>query len=334
MDVPAMTPTTAPWGAVPVRGGGPAAAPLATLRRRVARHPVAAYLVLAFVAAWGVMAPLLLSQRGLGALPLDPPAGAVAGVNALASYVGLLLPAILVAAAADGRAGVRALLRHCFRWRAGRRWYLLALLGLPAAVLVAALPLAGVAPLAALPGKWRLLAGVVVPGLLVPFVLINLPEEAGWTGFLQARLQRRHGALSASLLVAPAFALIHLPAYFVAGWISEDKVPLARFPEALLSLSVTAAFAVFFRVLIMWLYNGSGGSVPVVALFHSAFNLSAGPGLTPELVPGPDPAVLNLLPVAAVAAGAVVVAVATRGRLGRTGPPRPAALRGNRPRRG
>ena len=144
MDAPVVTPTTAPWGAVPGCGGVPAGAAArlaAPLRRRVARHPTASYLVLAFACAWGVMAPLLLSQRGLGALPLDPPAGAVAGVNALASYVGLLLPAILVAAAADGRAGVRALLRHCFRWRAGRRWYLLALLGLPAAVLVAALPL-------------------------------------------------------------------------------------------------------------------------------------------------------------------------------------------------
>jgi membrane protease YdiL (CAAX protease family) len=281
------------------------------------------------------MAPLLLSQRGLGVLPLDPPAAAVTAVNSLASYAGLLLPAVLVAAAAGGRAGVRDLRRRCLRWRTDVRWYLLALFGVPGAVLGAALALAGGAPLAALAGKWAPLAALLVPGVLVPFVLINLPEEAGWTGFLQARLQARHGPVAASLLVAPAFALIHLPAYFVAGWISEDKVPLARFPEALLSLGVTTVFAVFFRVLIMWSYNGSGGSVPVVALFHSAFNLSAGPRLTPELVPGPDPTVLNLLPVAAVAVGAVVVAVATRGRLGWTAPPRPAAaLRGARPRRG
>jgi membrane protease YdiL (CAAX protease family) len=302
------------------------AAPRAALRQLVARHPLASYLVLAFAFAWGAMAPLLLSQRGLGVFPLDPPAAAVTGFNSLASYVGLLLPTVLVAAAADGTAGVRDLLSRCLRWRAGLGWYLLALFGVPSAVLVAALPLAGAAPLVALPGKWGLLVAVAVPGVLVPFLLINLPEEAGWTGFLQARLQARHGPLSASLLVAPAFALIHLPAYFVAGWISQDKVPLARFPEALLTLGVTAVFAVFFRVLVVWLYNGSGGSVPVVALFHSAFNLSAGPQLTPVLVPGPDPTVLNLLPVAAVTAGAVAVTVATRGRLGRTAPRPPAAV--------
>jgi membrane protease YdiL (CAAX protease family) len=291
------------------------------LRRLVARHPLAAYLVLAFAFAWGCIAPLLLSRRGLGVLPLDAPAAAVTAINSLASYVGLLLPAVLVTAAADGRGGVRDLLGRCLRWRAGLRWYLLALFGVPGAVVLAAIPLAGVAPLTGPTGTWALLVTLFVPGVLVPLLLINLPEEAGWTGFLQARLQARHGPVLASFLVAPAFALIHLPAYFVAGWIGEEKVPLARFPEALLSVAVTAGFAVFFRLLIMWLYNGGGGSVPVVALFHSVFNLSAGPRLTPVLVPGVDPAVLNLLTIAAVAAGAVVVAVATRGRLGWTGRP-------------
>jgi membrane protease YdiL (CAAX protease family) len=168
-------------------------------------------------------------------------------------------------------------------------------------------------------GEWGPLLAVFVPGVLVPFALINLPEEAGWTGFLQARLQARRGPIRASLLVAPAFALIHLPAHFVAGWISDDKLPPARFPEALLAVGVTAVFAVFFRLLIMWLYNGSGGSEPVVALFHSAFNVTAGPALMPALVPTVNATALNLLPLAAVAAAAVVVAVATRGRLGWAG---------------
>ena len=82
---------------------------------------------------------------------------------------------------------------------------------------------------------------------------------------------------------------------------------------------MTAVFAVFFRLLIMWLYNGAGGSVPVVALFHSAFNLTAGPALTPALVPTANASALSLLPLAVVAAAAVVVTVATRGRLGWTG---------------
>jgi hypothetical protein len=75
--------------------------------------------------------------------------------------------------------------------------------------------------------------------------------------------------------------------------------------------------ALFFRPLIMWVYNGSGRSVLIVALFHSAFN-SAGSGsgyatrFVKELVP--FPAVL-LISTAVIMVLAVVITVFTRGRL-------------------
>ena len=69
----------------------------------------------------------------------------------------------------------------------------------------------------------------------------------------------------------------------------------------------------FIRVLIMWLYNGSGGSVLIVALFHSAFNATSGSeNITPILIPG---TASSLIPIAAVALIAVVLAAVTRGRL-------------------
>jgi hypothetical protein len=45
-----------------------------------------------------------------------------------------LVPAVLVTAAADGRAGVRDLVRRIFRWRVHPAWYAVAFLALPAAV--------------------------------------------------------------------------------------------------------------------------------------------------------------------------------------------------------
>jgi len=162
-------------------------------------------------------------------------------------------------------------------------------------------------------------------------MLVNLWEETGWTGFIQHTLQEGHGPLLASVIVAPFFALIHLPAYFVAGWISDEKMSLNEFPAVLVQVGVIAVFAIFLRTLIMWLYNGSGHSVLIVGLFHSAFNMTNGQKITPELFHLPE-SLAALIPLAAVAVIAVLLVVFTRGRLayepGRSAAPRVAAAGG------
>jgi membrane protease YdiL (CAAX protease family) len=281
------------------------------LRRAVARHSVAAFLVMAFVFSWTIMLPLLLSQSGFGILPFALPWQVF---GSLMSVFGLALPAFLVTAAKDGKAGVRGLWGRVFRWRVGVRWYLIALFGLLAVTLLGAIPFLGLAPLGALARNWPLLFTVFLPGVLVPFVLVNLWEETAWTGFMQHTLQEGRGPLLASVMVAPFFALIHMPGFFVAGFISDEKTPLSQFPSVLLQVGILAVFAVFIRVVIMWLYNGSGRSVLVVALFHSAFNMTNGQKITPELLGLPG-GLASLIPSVAVLVLAVLLAVLTRGRL-------------------
>lgn len=281
------------------------------LRRLVVRRPVLVFLVMAFVFGWGGMVPLLLSESGpFGVLPVELPWKPFA---AILSVFGLALPAFLVTAATDGKEGVRNLLRRIFRWRVGVHWYFVALFGLLVVTLLGAIPFVGWVPFEALVWKWELLFTLFLWGALVPFVLVNLWEETGWTGFLQHTLQERHGPLLASVMVAPFFALIHTPAYFVSGWLGGDDVSLGRLPSVLLQVGIMAVFAVFFRVLIMWLYNRTGSSVLLVGLFHSAYNMtSSSQNITPELVPGIAAA---LIPAAAVAVLAVLVVAFTRGRL-------------------
>jgi len=268
--------------------------------------------MMAFVFAWTTMLPLLLSESGpFGVVPIELPYQPFAS---LMSVFGLALPAFLVTAATSGKEGVRDLLRRMLRWRVGVHWYLIASLGLLVVTLFGALPFLGVVPLEALAQNWHLLFTVFLPGVLVPFVLVNLWEELGWTGFMQHTLQERHGPLLASVIVAPAFALIHLPGFFAAGFINDEPTPLSQFPAVLLQVGVLAVGAMFFRVLIMWLYNGSGRSVLIVALFHSAFNMTNGQKLTPELFHLPE-GMASLIPAVAVMVIAVVVGVVTRGRL-------------------
>jgi membrane protease YdiL (CAAX protease family) len=223
------------------------------LRGVVARYPATAFLVMAFGFGWTSLIPILLAENGFGVLPIELP---LTPVQTLATLLGLALPAFLVTAATGGKEGVRDMLRRLLRWRVGVKWYLIALFGLFVSMLLAALPFLGVVPLEALAQKWGLLFTVFLPGVILPFLHTNLWEELGWTGYLQSTLQERRGPLLASIMVAPAFFLMHLP-------------PLLMDAGAGLALLIVFGALVlmmaFFRIVVMWLYNGSGRSVLVVA---------------------------------------------------------------------
>src|SRR5712692_1906069 len=237
-------------------------APHSALRRLVARHPVAAFLVMVYAVNIAVELPPVLTRPDILPFALRP--------DALLGHIfGSAVPAFLVIAAMHGRAGVRDLTRRCLRWRVRPQWYLFVLLGVPIGALLCASAIFGLAGLHALVAQWPLLVTVVVPQLLLFIVFSNGPEEIGWMGFLQARLQERHGPLKASLIVTLPFALYHLPGLMVDGGFG-----LAQLPLALGELGILAILQLFGRVVIMWLYNNTNRSVLLVGMFHSAFDVT------------------------------------------------------------
>jgi hypothetical protein len=127
--------------------------------------------------------------------------------------------------------------------------------------------------------------------------------------FLAVNAAGWRGPLLASLIVVQFFTLFHLPARFVAGWIVDDHTPFAQVPTVAVGyFALTAVIAVFFQVLIMWVYNGSGRSVIIVGVFDSAFNITIGNEVMPELLNLPTSETsLMCLGVLAVLALAVVV---------------------------
>jgi CAAX protease family protein len=266
-----------------------------SVRQVVARHPVAAFLLICYAVTWATAVPWFRTRTDI--LPFDLPMW-----GSIGTIFGVALAAFLVVAATDGQAGVRDLARRSLRWRVGVRWYLVALLGMPIAVLVGATALFGSAPLTALAGNWQLLLTVVLPVLLLQFALFNLAEEIGWTGFLQARLQDRHGPLKASLIVTAPFALFHLPDLFTQFGLAS----------ALVFLPILAVMHLFARVVIMWLYNTTGRSVLLVGLFHATFNATLVAG--EEFIPGPAGTTL-VIATGIIVVAAVALVMATRGRL-------------------
>jgi hypothetical protein len=159
----------------------------------IRRRPVAAFLALAYASSWTLFLPPLLSETGLGVLPFSlPPQPSIL----LASVLGIAVPAYLVTRIADGWAGTTALRRRYLRWRVGPHWYLLAVLGPAAAVVLGAALWLGLAPLRRLADDWGVVFTSYLPQAVLIAFLINLWEEGGWSGFLLPRLQQRHGPLA------------------------------------------------------------------------------------------------------------------------------------------
>ncbi len=278
-----------------------------TVRAIMVRRPLASFLVLALSAS--ALVQFVAIKAGF-----SMPAASSAGV-----VLGLALPALLVTAADGGWAGAWALVRRSLLRPVSWQLLLVSAFGLLVAMLVVASPLQGGAPLVRLAEGWTGIFTAFLPELLFMLLAIQLCEEFAWTGFLQHRLQGRHGALKASLLAAPVFGLSHL----MLNWLGSGDVM-----AALMMVGVQIVFALFFRVTITTLANLAGGSALVAAIFHAAFNTANG-DFTDALIGGNE---AIWLPLALVAVSAIVAVVATRGRLGlgtpnpehRVGVPQPA----------
>jgi membrane protease YdiL (CAAX protease family) len=212
--------------------------------------------------------------------------------------------AILLIAVLHGKAGVRKLLRRLLMWRIGFGWWV-------AVVLLSTLGL-GAVGLSVLVGGDAPDLDVTIPVVVIMFLLFIFPgsaggEEIGWRGFALPHLQAVRSALGASVVLGVVWGVWHLPLYLLGA----DIRPVSLFPAWVL-LTVAAS------VIYTWMYNGTGGSLLIVVLFHAASNLP----LTILLEPLEDQVHQPFLIYVAlmILAAAVVVAATGPANLSRTHP--------------
>ena len=259
----------------------------------IARHPIAAFMAWLFTVGQAIaFTPLLV----------DTPVPNQVFVIAT-SVFGLFLPAVMITWIIDGRQAAVRFLRRFVDWRVGWRWYLAALVVVPAVTLVLARLILG-APAVNTVNAW---ANAFVSGFALSFVLTFLPnnwvEEGAWSGFVQARLQNRHAPAVAALMVAPLFSLQHVSLAITN--------PLA--------LVILAVAFIPYRMVTGWIWNGTG-SLLLTGLLHAAGNATAtGSGFDGGMLLKlyPDNMVAALLHLVAFVVVGIVVLIATRGRLGR-----------------
>ncbi len=223
----------------------------------VKRHPLIAFFMLAFALSWW---PWILYAFGLSPTPI-------------ASF-GPFLAALVVLAITQGKSGIGGLLRRMVRWRVGIRWYAVALL-LPVGIALAATALnvllGAHAPSAADLGGWTGLFSTFAVVLLIPGTG-GAWEEPGWRGFALPRLQAVRSALVASLILGAVWALWHLPFVVATGQMGGWDIVII----------------LAWTLVLTWVYNGTGGSVLIVMLFHAMFNTVSGSFISPLAFSGAD----------------------------------------------
>jgi uncharacterized protein len=224
-------------------------------------HPLATFFTLSYTISWLIWTPLWLPAFGVHGLPVLPFHHALGGLGPIAA-------AFLVSALEHGSTGTGDLLRHMLLWRGRLLWVAVGLLTpfVLLAFAVAWLSFAdGEIISIAKFGSHREFPQFSALGFLVYNVIsFGYGEEVGWRGFALPRLQIRHSALYASLLLTLGWAVWHIPLFFYhVGYTSMNLTGIAGWFFSLMTGSV----------LLTWLYNESRGSILVVALFHASTDM-------------------------------------------------------------
>lgn len=230
-------------------------------RSRLDVKALVVFFALAYALSWLWAFPLaaahLIVLRGEG-WPTHYPA-----------LFGPAIAAVVVTAWTLGRTGVRDLLARVARWRVPLRWWLAAVspavfLGL---ALIAMASAGKTLPNAADFGQFSGIPAIGLAGVLLLIVFGAVGEETGWRGYALPQLQRRFSPLTSSLILAVLWFGWHLPQFFViATYRNSSPVQYVGF---FLGLTCGA-------VILTWLYNRSGGSILLVALWHGLYNLVSG----------------------------------------------------------
>ena len=243
--------------------------PLTTQRTDswIMRHPLLAYLLLAFLIAWLFWVPLAVLYHGGSDAQTLSRSPLVIVLQTL-GVTGSLISAIVVIGLTRGKTGVRRLLNGLKRWRVGLWWYAAACLLVPALTVLGIAVRAVVdidpavpegSPFAATLADigWLGIALTFPLRLFVACFGSPLLEEPGWRGFALPQMHKRMPAAWAALLVAAIWGLWHLPLY------------LAFDENLALSLSLITMHGFFLG----WLYINTR-SLLIAVLGHASLSVA------------------------------------------------------------
>ena len=222
------------------------------LRETAKERPLLMFFSLAYLLAWLSWLPLVLSQTGIGYLPVKIPMPYV-----VIGTFGPLFAALITQKLSKGKF---KFFNFQLAWRAiiivlltGFAIIALAFIIIPAAVLT-------IPPLS----SWNWKAFALYPSAIIHMIFLAagpLGEEPGWRGFALPGLLKVHSPFWASLILGVLWFGWHLPLFLIPTWTSS---PMFVFAIIIISLSFIMTFG----------YNISKGNIVIAIIMHAIFNSS------------------------------------------------------------
>jgi membrane protease YdiL (CAAX protease family) len=235
------------------------------LRHRQYQIPfiaIAPFLLITFGLAWGIFALFILLPQ-----PIVAMFGEITGQHPL-FFLAVYAPAIAAFIVVTYHAGAGGLQRYLSRlllWRCSVSWYIFLIIGIPllffsGSALKGNL-FAAPFPFSSVQSLFGALALTAVQGPV---------EEFGWRGLALPILQRKFAPTWAGLILGVIWGFWHLPAFLLSGT-----------PQSAWSFTPFFVASIALSVIVTALFNASGGSILLPALFHFQCNNPLWPDAQP-----------------------------------------------------
>src|SRR6056297_2238990 len=216
---------------------------------RITFRSIVPFLIISFGLAWGILGLYVFLPERMGAL-----FGQLTGNHPL-FFLAVYAPAIaafIIVALTSGVTGLKRFLGRALLWRCTTAWYAFLIIGIPL-LFIGGSALRGNLFTAPFPfsSVQALIVGLILAAIKGPM------EEFGWRGLALPLLQRKLAPVSAGLVLGAIWGLWHFPAFLLSGT-QQSEWSFAAFFAGCLAISVIATA----------LFNRSGGSILLSALFH------------------------------------------------------------------
>ena len=264
------------------------------------------FFVLAFALSWGCLLLVIGPGGFMGTEQVDE---AKMPLVYLAVLVGPSAAGLLLTGFTQGRVGLKSLRSRLFNWRVGGRWYALAFLTAPLAMVVTLFALSIIYP--------TILPGIALADNALSFILTGIAgglsagifEELGWTGFAVPQLRQRYGILQTGLVMGLLWGAWHFPLFVGNGRTAPDISPIIYLAVLLFS------FLPAYRVIMVWIYDRTQ-SLFIAMLMH--MSLTASTLIFQPQVIGLPALIFDLILAAILWGTVAVIALANSGQLAHT----------------
>jgi membrane protease YdiL (CAAX protease family) len=290
---------------------------MTTIKAFIDKHPLLSFFALAFAISWGgILLAVGLGPGGFSATPQQFQKAVPYAVPAM--VLGPAVAGILLTGLIDGRAGLSEFRARLLKWRVGARWYAVALFTAPLLIMGVMLALSLIYP-EFLPRIFIATdkASVLLLGIAVGLTA-GICGELGWTGFAVPRMRLRYGVLGTGLIVGFMFAAWD---FLVVFWMSDVNSTAGALPMAIFLPVVLFSWLPTYRVLMVWVYERTNGSLLLAMLMHASL-VAFWTNLTPlvTILTGMPLVIYYLVFTAALWVVIGVVALAQGGHLTREPP--------------